>query len=152
MLNISGILSVIQSHAAESGYFDQVLLHEPKSAPTTDGLTAAVWVERVGPAPRNSGLKFTSALLTFSVRVYGSMLSEPQDDIDMNMVEAVDALLSAYSGDFQLGGESRQIDLLGQTGTMLECRAGYLGIDNKIFRVMDITLPVIVDDVWAQEA
>lgn len=149
-LNIAGLLQAVQSHASESGYFNDVLLHEPKSAPSTSGLTAAVWVERVGPAPRNSGLTLTSGLLVFSVRVYGSMLAQPEDEIDMNMVEAVDALMTLYSGDFTLGGKARDVDLLGQTGTSMECRSGYVGIDNKVYRVMDITLPIIVDDLWQQ--
>jgi len=59
-------------------------------------------------------------------------------------------LMTSYAADFELGGNARNIDLLGQTGVQLSAQAGYVEIDNRLFRVMDITIPVIVNDAWAQ--
>lgn len=148
-LNISGILDGVVSHAMALGMFERVNQHEPKNNPGL-GLTCAVWVDRIGPAPTGSGLQSTTALLVFSVRVYTSMLAEPQDMIDPNITAAVDALMAAYSGDFDLGGTVRNVDLLGQAGTPLSAQAGYLNLDGKLYRVMTITLPVVVNDVWDQ--
>lgn len=148
-MNIAGILDGVVSHAAASGWFERVNSHEPKNAPGK-GLTAAVWVQSMGPVPTGSGLQATTGHVVFNVRVYSSMLQEPQDAIDPNMLAAVDALFAAYSGDFDLGGTVRCVDLLGQAGTPLSAQAGYLTIDNKIFRVMTVTLPVLVNDAWEQ--
>lgn len=148
-LNAKPIIDAVVSHAAASGYFDRVNSHEPKNAPG-NGLSAAAWVDSVGPARGQSGLRSTSALLVLNVRLYTSMLAEPQDAIDPNLTDALDALFTAYSGDFELGGNVRNVDLLGQAGTPLSAKAGYLNQDNKLFRVYTITLPLIVSDVWEQ--
>lgn len=149
-LNIGGILDGVVSHAMASGHFEQVNGHEPANAPSL-GLTAAVWTDSI-QAIRSSGLASTSAVLVFNVRVYTSTQSEPADAIDPNVISAVDDLCAAYIGDFTLGGLVRQVDVLGQHGQPLLVRAGYIQQSGAIFRVMTITLPVIVDDLWEQVA
>lgn len=138
-----------ESHAQTLALFERVNRHEPKNAPGK-GLSAAIWVQRIAPAPNDSGLAATTARIEFRVRTYSSMLSEPQDAIDPNMLAAVIKLLEAYSGDFSLGGTIRNVDVLGQTGEPLGAQAGYINQDGKMMRVMDITLPLIVNDVWTQ--
>ena len=63
------------------------------------------------------------------------------------------ALIGAYSGDFDFGGEAgvRAVDLLGMTGTPLAAIAGYIEMDRKMMRVITITLPVVINDLWTQE-
>lgn len=151
-MNITGILSALVSHACTLGYFDQVNQHEPKNKnPSLAGMTAAVWVQKIGPV-RSSGLASTSGRIEFTVRVYTSMLAEPQDSIDPDVMAAVDALLAAYSGNFTLGDLVREVDLLGEAGPPLSAQAGYLNQAGKLYRVMDITLPLIVNDIWVQHA
>lgn len=153
-LDIDNLLDRIVSHALASGYFDLVNGHEPKNAPdsSASSLVAAVWVETVRLALGSSGLDSSSAVVVFSVRIYTSMLQEPQDGIDPAVVKALDALYTAYAGDFELGGEARMVDLRGAEGTPLQAKAGYLNQDNKLYRVMTITLPVIVNDAWSESA
>lgn len=146
----ASVIDAVTSHASASGYFDAVQNHEPKSAPGT-GLTYAVFVSALASI-RSSGLDATSARLELTGRIYKPFLSEPEDLIDPTLVEATDALMTAYSGDFELGGLARHIDLLGQHGEGLGGRAGYQKIDSAMFRVFDIVIPVIVNDVWSQSA
>lgn len=148
-LNSRAILDRVISHAMASGQFDRVAGHEPKNAPG-NGLSCAVWVDRIEPVDEASGLNSTSAKVTVNVRVYGNMLAEPQDAIDPNMADAVDALMAAYTRDFTLGGTVRNIELLGETGAGMFAQAGYLEIDRKLYRVMTITVPAIVSDAWTQ--
>jgi len=68
-LDIRTILDAVESHALASGFFQAVNGHEPKSAPQ-NGLTAAVWVEQIGPARGGAGLSSTSARLALFVRLY----------------------------------------------------------------------------------
>jgi hypothetical protein len=86
------------------------------------------------------------------LRMYAGIDQEPADMLDPNMLAALDDLMARYSGDFELDGEVREVDLLGQFGDPLQARAGYLIQSGTEFRVMDITLPLIVDDLWTQEA
>jgi hypothetical protein len=146
------LIDRIASHAMQLGLFDRVNQHEPKSAPGR-GLTCAVWIDRIEPARGRSGLASTTARVTFSVRVYTSMLQNPQDAIDPQVMIATDLLFEAYSSDFQLGNSSRWVDLLGATqGHPLFSQSGYINIDNRVMRVMTITVPVIVENAWPQAA
>jgi len=151
-LNATGLLNAVQDHALASGWFDRVNGHDPKSPPDTTGLTAAVWVQRISPAVGGSGLAATSIRLELMLRMYAGIDQEPADALDPNMLAALDDLMARYSGNFELDGEVREVDLLGQFGDPLQARAGYLIQSGTEFRVMDITLPLIVDDLWTQEA
>lgn len=148
-LEIDAITDAVVSHAMASGHFDRVNAHEPKNAPG-NGLTASVWAERVEPIARRSGLAVTSCRVEFTVRLTTSMLAEPQDGIDPNVLRAVDALFAAYTADFTLDGLVTNVDLLGAHGAPLGGRAGYLQHDGKVYRAFSITLPVIIDDLWEQ--
>jgi hypothetical protein len=149
-LDLTGILTTITDHALASGHFTAVNAHEPASPPATGGLTAAVWIQDIGPLPRASGLASTTTRVELTVRVYSPALMEPRDDMDPAMVAAVDALLAAYTGDFTLGARIRNIDILGAYGEPLRARAGYLRQAGTAYRVMDITLPAVVNDLYDQ--
>jgi hypothetical protein len=146
-LNITGLLDATVSHAMASGHFERVNQHEPENAPG-HGLTCAVWVQRI-TALRTSGLDSVTSRVLFTVRIMSPMF-DPPDAIDPTMVAAVDALGAAYSGDFSLGGLVRQVDLLGAYGQPLDAQAGYLQQDGTKYRVMDIALPCIVNDLWEE--
>ncbi|WP_431895867.1 hypothetical protein [Micromonospora haikouensis] len=148
-LDTQPIIDAVVSHALASGHFERVNAHEPQSAPG-NGLSAAVWVDAAAPARGASGLQATTARLTLNVRLYTSMLSTPADAIDPRLMAAHDALMTAYSGDFTLGGRARCVDLLGMAGVPLSSQAGYLIQDAKQLRVITIVLPVLVNDVWEQ--
>lgn len=149
-IDIESILDAVESHAQTLGIFDRVGMHEPKNAPG-NGLSCWFWAQHIGPVPTGSGLAVTTGRLELMGRMASNMLQKPEDAIDPNMIRAVDALYSAYSGDFELGGNIRLVDLLGAYGTPLQARAGYLPMDGRTFRVYDVTLPLIVDDLWEQQ-
>ena len=148
---VQGLFDAAQTHAQTLGLFDRVNTHEPKNAPGR-GVSASIWVQSIAPVARATGLAATSGRVELHVRVYASMLKEPQDAIDPEILSAVSALIAEYSGNFTLGGTVRDVDLLGAHGTPLSAQAGYLNQDGKFFRVMVITLPVIISDIWGQAA
>lgn len=150
-INIRGLIDAVTSAASASGYFDAVQGHEPKSAPGT-GLTYAVFLNALGAVAPASGLDVTSARVELTGRIYKPFNAQPEDLIDPNLADAADALLTAYSADFDLGGNARNVDLLGAHGAALGVRAGYQTIDKQVFRVLDITIPIIVNDAWEQGA
>ncbi len=147
-LDILTILDHIESHAWASGHFQRVNRHEPKSAPG-QGLSCSIWASGIYPVA-SSGLDSTSARLEFTVRLMQNFVNDPEDLIDPSLIAALDALYTAYSGDFTLAANVRQIDLLGAEGTPLSANAGYVNQDNVNYRIFDITLPIIVNDVWSQ--
>ncbi len=138
----------VASLALSSGFFDTVAQHEPKNAPGK-GLSLFVWLLRVAPI-QSSGLNSTSVRMDINAQLRCSMTREPQDDIDVDLLEAGDALCAAINGDLRLGGAIRVVDVFGQHGVSLEGLTGYVDQDGHKFRVLDITVPCLVNDAWTQ--
>lgn len=150
-LDIGAMLNVLVSHASSSGFFERVNGHEAIGSPG-NGLSLGIWFQRVRPVGQVSGLTSTSARVEFSGRIYSPALQEPQDGIDPAIVAAADAMFVAYGGDFDLGSTVRNVDLLGQTGEPLSATAGWLDLGEVKHRVIDLLIPVVVNDVWTQSA
>lgn len=149
-INAQELIDRLASHAQTLGIFDRVNQHEPKNKPGR-GMTCAIWIDRIEPARGRAGLASTTARVVFNVRIYTNMLQNPQDMIDPQIMNAADLLFEAYSGDFELGGTDRWIDLLGATqGHPLYGQSGYINIDNMTFRVFTMTVPAIVENAWTQ--
>ena len=148
---VQDLFDRLQSFALESARFDSVNAHEPKNQPGNN-VSMSLWIQDIRPV-RTSGLNSTSALLVFNGRIYTSMTSQPYDLIDSNVLSAAVYMIGALSGDFELGGadDVRMIDLLGANGEQLAGRAGYVEIDRHMYRVMTLTIPVVINDMWSQE-
>lgn len=146
---VAGVFTRVTSHADGLGIFEKVTGHEPKNAPGA-GLHASFWLKSFRPHPRASGLNVTSAVLTLNVRIGQNMLKEPQDDVEIEILTSGLKLMAAYSGDFDLGGTIRNVDLLGETGVPLALDGGYINVDGVLLRVGIITLPMIINDVFNQ--
>lgn len=144
---IETALNQLVSVAAQSGHFTATQSHEPKSAPAS-GLLFACWLAPIKPIPQRSGLPVTSARLSIMTRIYGNMLADPQDRIDIDLGRAASYMLAQLTGDFEVTGA--YIDLLGAYGIDLSVEPGYVTLDKTLFRVMDMLVPFIADDVFDQ--
>lgn len=149
-MDIPGIHAALIDHALTLGLFTSVSGHEPKAAPVLGGIHAAFWFDLSEPARGKSGLASTTMRLVWNLRIGQDMLKEPQDDIELDLLVASSAMHQAYSGDFELGGLVHEVDLLGEAGTPLSTRGGYLNHDNRLYRIHVVTIPLIVDDVFTQ--
>lgn len=138
----------ITSTAAASGYFDTVISHEPKSAPTGE-LTFSTWIGEIQPVPAMSGLDVTSCRVPMYGRIWRNMLAEPQDEIDTQIAKATSYMLAQLTGDLDIDGA--YIDLQGAHGAPLGAPLGYIEADRTMFRVADILIPFICPDVFDQE-
>ena len=149
-LQAAAVFNALESHVAATGLFRKVGTSEPKSAPPDSGLTAAIWLDRILPDGSGSGLSRTTAVTIYMIRIYNNMLEEPTDGIDPAILAATDTVFSALHSDFELGGVAKVVDVFGMSGTGLQAQAGYLSQDNRLYRVIDITVPVIINDAWTQ--
>jgi hypothetical protein len=148
---IKAVYSDALSVAKGLGPFETVIAHEPKSKPVS--LPAlAVWTQAITPVAAVSGLAATSGRLSLRARVYLNWLGKPEDAIDPELLRLTSLLLGAYSGGFTFGGDVMEIDLLGAYGESLSAQAGYIEHDGTMFRVMEVNLPIVIDDLWTQEA
>lgn len=150
---VLAVFSAVESYALKSGRFDHVNQHEPKSGPGT-GVLCSIWIQAIRPI-RASGVAATSGLVVLQSRIYMDFLSQPYDMIDPKITAAVADLMGAISGDFEFGSVAnvRMVDLLGayfQNG--LNAQAGYVEIDRQIYRVMTVSIPVVINDMFMQVA
>lgn len=148
-LAVSDIYAGVVSHAKRLGIFNQVLTHEPKSAPGS-GLTCSIWLNSLEPVAEVSGLAVSSLRLELSIRIYENFKAQPEDEIDKRLLDATSKLMDSYTGDFQLGGTVMDIDLLGAHGEPLRAEGGYLNQDGVLYRVVVMILPIIIADVYTQ--
>lgn len=153
MIDFDRLHNALETYLAKTGLFGKINRYEPKSAPGR-GLTVGFWPQSIAPV-RTSGLQTTSVLAVYVIRIYMPLISEPYDTIDIEALRAADVLMDSMSGDFELrvaDGESliRAIDLLGSHGPPLGLMAGYVEVDAKYYRTLDITVPMIINDVWQQ--
>lgn len=150
-LDIRSILDAVRSHAMKTGRFERVEGHELLH-PVGHGLAVGVWPDLIRPT--TSGLASISVLVVVKVRLYGSVMPRPADEIDQQMVDAANDLMNAYSGNLRLGlAAMRSVDVFGSAGVPLKLQAGYLPVGEGLLqRTIDLDLPLILNDVWEQVA
>ena len=152
MASIGEAHDVLVSHLAASGHFDGgVETFEPKEPPT-GRFHAAVIFSSIFPAEGMSGLAATTYSYVYTVLIFRDMLSNPMDEIDKGLRDVADALLTDFNGDFTLGGNIREIDLLGEAGTPLSVHSGHITVAQKAYRTIEFTVPLIVNDAATQAA
>jgi hypothetical protein len=152
MAGLRGVLATVLDVVAKTGKFEAVVDHEPLSAPT-ESLTAAVFIaDPFAPISESSGLAAADARLVIMVRIMRRALTEPLGDVDLDALDAADAVMDALAGGFTLGNTARAVDVLGESGQGLQVLPGYATIDKTIFRLMDIIVPVMINNVWTYGA
>ncbi len=151
-IDYRAITDEFASMAQRTGLFDTVNKHEPKNAPGR-GIHCSVFYAGKRPSNRG-GLSSTSMVARWVVQVECSMVREPLDDIDTDLCVAADSINAALHGGFTLDvGGVRGVDLLGSDGEPVADEAGYVTRDrDKMYRVIGITVPVIINDVFEQGA
>lgn len=147
-LNTDAMSATIQSKLQATGLFASAVHHEPKSAPALgSSVTAAFWFDTVRPA-KSSGLGVISVVVGYTLRLYASALAEPADGIDPDLIRTADKVMEFFCTDFDIGGSARYLDVLGSDSAGVVLTPGYVTQDQKIFRTIDISLPIIVNDAW----
>lgn len=148
---IDPIFYGIERFLKKSGVVGNANVGEPKSAPVASKkIQAAFWPQSIRSIGLASGVNSTTAHVLFIIRLYSNFKSVPEDKIDPDLMRAASNIMRQFSDNFDFDGTIRNVDLLGHHGDPLSCEAGYLEVDKKHYRIMDIRLPLIVNDVWTQ--
>ena len=152
--NIKNTHSAIASHVARTGYVNDVRIGEPVSPPDAiDKMHAAIMMQNVSVVELT--LSNTVELHMVQLRLYRrAAFGEGDDagDVEQEMAIAVSQVTSNLIGEFDLGGTLRNIDIAGQFGAGLTATWGYITIGSTVFRTVDISVPLIVDDSATQAA
>jgi hypothetical protein len=130
-----------------------IIQHEPLSAPDAPGVICCIFpADPVAPLAESSGLAAADARMPVMVRLMRNALAEPQDQRETDLIDAYDALMTAMLGAFTVNGTVRAIDVLGESGEALAGQWGYISLDKPIFRIIDITVPLMINNAWTYGA
>ena len=144
--NISATLDQVVSYLKADGRFPNAQVGEFKQPPSTvERLAAAVWMDRaeVVLVFADGGTREKHVV---TLRVYKDMLEEPEVDVEKGVAVAISEISSDLLGDYDLGGTIMSIDAAGAHGTSYGAAWGYVEVSGRMYRIADITLPLIVDD------
>ena len=150
--SIINLFANLKTQAETSGLFQRVLGHEPRSAPA-GGFSYALWLGPITPVPGLGGLTATAGRVEIQARIYVPFLEKSEDQIETDMMRRVLEMIGHYSGAFTVGGTVYAIDLEGMHGAPLEAgNLGYIDLGGTICRVAELSIPVLIDNLWTQGA
>lgn len=139
--DVKATLKAVQSHLEASGYVPTAFIGDVKSPPQE--FSAAVFMSSVTTAV--AFLTHPTELHLVTVRIYGPAFAEAENT-ELELARISSEIVQDFLGDFDLGATIRNVDVAGQHGTPLSIRWGYVDASGTMFRVADISLPLIVDD------
>lgn len=138
-VNLKAALIKVQSHLASSGYFPSgVTIGEPKDAP--DDVLASV---RIGDGAHiSTTLTKSIERRDIIIRVYIKKWREPMEDTEFLLDDIMTKVEADLLGNFQLGVTGiRNIE-----ATLITSRTGHLDVGGTMFRILDIVIPLTIDD------
>lgn len=141
---IKSTVQVMHSHIARQGYITQHQVGE-FTAPPIATLSAAIWSDNISiPETTLNGLV---EIHTVTVRVMIDWLKHKDDDREFSIMDAAERFLTDLAEDFQLGGNIRAVDFAGMYGAPVSVDFGRIDIGTppKIYRSVDISIPLIID-------
>ena len=142
--DVLGSLNVVETAVAKSGYFTAgTQVGEPKGPRDGPGLSAAIWMQSAAIVETTLTHPIESHVVT--VRLYQDMLAEPTADIELELSQALGQLIDDLLADVDFGGEIRNIDAGGQYNAMAAAW-GYVDLGGTMYRIVDINIPLTVDD------
>ena len=152
--NIKTTLDVVSSHISRSGYVNDVRIGEPVAPPdATYKMHAAIYMASAGVVGLT--LSNTVEVHLVTVRLYRRAAFGQGDDagqVEAEVALAVSQISSNLIGEFDLGGTTRNIDVAGQYGQGLTATWGYVTLGQTVFRTVDLSVPLVIDDSATQAA
>lgn len=146
---LTSSVSWIVSLLLKTGLFKSVNTVEPK-APPADGVTAAIYFANLKPVGAVSGLDSGSALLELTCRIYTNLLQTPADATDPKVIQVTSAVIKLFFGDLDLDGTVRNVDVFGEQSGGLTARAGHVDVGGTLFRCVDISVPLLINDMYTE--
>src|SRR5208282_4673853 len=142
----TALFTAIKSYAEQLGIFEGVDLHEPWNPPG-NRLFCSINLGTIRPVSTASGLAAVSGQVVLVIRIWSSALQKPLDGIDPEILAATCSLMGALAGGFTLGGTVRDVELMA-----MSAQPAYVDFEGKPFRVIELTCPIVINDMFAEVA
>lgn len=141
------ILDAVVSHAQRLRVCERVLTKEPTNAPGS-GCTASIVGRKLEPVGMASGMASSTARFEVWTRLYVDASNSKADAVITGVAWK---LFAAWQADLDLELDYVwSIDIMGRYGEKLIGQFGYVELGGTFYRVMDIVLPIIINDAWPQ--
>jgi hypothetical protein len=145
-VDYAAIFNALETYALGLGVFGTVNGHEPTSPPAFgDALVLTLSAGELRPV-LSSGLNSVSYRLEILGRIY-RLDKLGSDAVEPEILSATTSLFTSLAGGFTLGGLIRHVDIYGSDGAQLSAQPGYLPYGDDKFRTVDLTIPLIINDV-----
>ena len=144
--DIKRTLQMLQTYVAGSGYVSDCVIGEPKYARAAQEQPfSAVFMDNVGIYGLTVGGN-TREVHVLVIRLYLDMKREPAEDVEIELAQSVQEIISDILGDADLGGNVMTVDPAGMAGESIGTTWGYEDISGVMYRMADIRIPILVDD------
>lgn len=144
---VKATLAAIQSYLAASGYLKagSQVGHPREPVPAQGNqLYGTVFMRSASVAALT--LSGTIEVHIANIRIFRNFLTQPVENIQFELAEAVSRISEDLIGEYDLGASIRNIDVGGQYGQGLQAEWGTLDLGGNMYDIVDITVPLIVDD------
>lgn len=145
---LKSTMQALQSKLRAMGNVYEAVIAEPSqpfTAPAqTKRVAAAVWFVSWLPT-----LTLATSVEGFilNVRLHVDAFAKPQEEHELALTDTFSEFTTDIQQDYTLGGVVREIDIAGQFTDGMSAEAGRITLSDKMYRIIDITVPVIVNDV-----
>jgi hypothetical protein len=144
--DIKRSLQMVQTYVAGSGYVSDCVIGEPKYAPEAQEQPfSSVFIDNVSVYGLTVG-GTTREIHVLIIRLYLDMKKEPTEEVEIELAQSVQEIISDILGDADLGGNVMTVDPAGMAGESISTTWGYEDISGMNYRIADIRLPLLVDD------
>ena len=141
VFNIRATLQALQSHLTASGYYPGGAEIGELKIPPGEAITAAIFMNAV--TTEMLTINTVRETHTVTVRLYKNMLDKPEQETEFALAEAAALTTEDFLGDLQMGGEIFTVDV---SNTTLTETWGYLDVGGVMFRIVDLIVPLVVNN------
>ena len=149
--DIGGTLDRIHTYLAESGHIrgGQQIGAYTQSVDTSQGPVAFITMTGTTVyAMTLGGQPMAQEVVTVTILL--DALREPASGVEKDLALVATNIMADLLGEYDLGGTIRNVDPAGAHGASFATRWGYIEISRKMYRMVDITIPLLVD--WTDTA
>ena len=68
------------------------------------------------------------------------------EETERVLAEALNGIMTKLLTDFDVGANIRNIDAAGENGQAMTATWGYVDVSGTMFRIVDLLIPLVVDD------
>lgn len=143
--DMKSTLEELKTHLNQTGRFSVVQIGEPTKPWVGDGLFGSVSIltNTVQILFLDGG---TEELHVVQVRLWRDAFRETPENAELLMAQAAGETMERIAEDFTQRATVRHVDLAGIRGIPMSAEWGYIALGDVTYKIVDITVPITVDD------